>query len=165
MIDWLIDYSPSLIFLQKVIAISVETGVQNTGIAIVLLRLSLPQPDADLAAVVPVCGSIMLFIPLFLWYCGLVLHNRLTTKGSESVPTTEEGSLDKFERGMGGDHDCYDDAPELQITPCQDEKLSVENHLHKVGNAEGCLKIFNGSLGGRQFSVPSSQQELLKGAV
>lgn len=31
-----------------VLAISIETGIQNTGIAIFLLRLCLDQPEADL---------------------------------------------------------------------------------------------------------------------
>jgi sodium/bile acid cotransporter 3/5 len=30
------------------LAISIETGIQNTGIAIFLLRFSLGQPEADL---------------------------------------------------------------------------------------------------------------------
>jgi sodium/bile acid cotransporter 3/5 len=30
------------------LAISIETGIQNTGIAIFLLRFSLEQPEADL---------------------------------------------------------------------------------------------------------------------
>jgi hypothetical protein len=29
-------------------------GLQNTGVAIFFLRLSLPQPDSDLAIVVPI---------------------------------------------------------------------------------------------------------------
>lgn len=81
---------------EQVIAISVETGVQNTGIAIVLLRYSLPQPDADLASVLPVSGSIMLFIPLFFWYLGLVIYNRFFKKQVIQV-NTEEGSLEDFE--------------------------------------------------------------------
>ncbi|CAG2121000.1 unnamed protein product, partial [Medioppia subpectinata] len=50
------------------IAIAIETGVQNTGVAIVLLGLSLPQPDADLASVVPVAASVMTPIPLTIVY-------------------------------------------------------------------------------------------------
>uniref|UniRef100_T1IRZ5 Uncharacterized protein n=1 Tax=Strigamia maritima TaxID=126957 RepID=T1IRZ5_STRMM len=50
--------------LEDIIAISIETGVQNTGIAIVLLRFSLPQPDADLTSVIPVASAIMMPIPL-----------------------------------------------------------------------------------------------------
>ena len=33
---------------EDVMAISIETGVQNTGIAIFLLKFCLPQPAADL---------------------------------------------------------------------------------------------------------------------
>lgn len=46
------------------IAISIETGIQNTGTAIVLLGFSLPDPDNDISAVVPVAASIMTPIPL-----------------------------------------------------------------------------------------------------
>ena len=48
------------------IAICVETGIQNTGIAIVLLGVSLPPPYNDIACVVPVAASIMTPIPLTL---------------------------------------------------------------------------------------------------
>lgn len=48
------------------IAISIETGIQNTGIAIVLLGVSLPPPDNDISSVVPVAASIMTPIPLTL---------------------------------------------------------------------------------------------------
>lgn len=50
--------------MKDVIAISVETGIQNTGIAIVLLGFSLTQPFNDIASVVPVAASIMTPIPL-----------------------------------------------------------------------------------------------------
>jgi sodium/bile acid cotransporter 3/5 len=52
--------------LEDMIAIAVETGVQNTGISIVLLGFSLNQPDNDIASVVPVAASIVTPIPLTL---------------------------------------------------------------------------------------------------
>ncbi|XP_013791772.1 ileal sodium/bile acid cotransporter-like [Limulus polyphemus] len=54
--------------VEDVIAIAVETGIQNSGIAIVLLGFSLQQPDADLASVMPVAASIMMPIPLLMLY-------------------------------------------------------------------------------------------------
>ena len=42
---------------QRLIAIFIESGLQNTGVAIFFLRLSLPQPDSDLAIVVPIFVS------------------------------------------------------------------------------------------------------------
>ncbi|KAG5684229.1 hypothetical protein PVAND_013467 [Polypedilum vanderplanki] len=50
------------------IAIAVETGIQNTGIAIFLLTFSLDQPMADLTTVVPVSVAIMTPFPLLVIY-------------------------------------------------------------------------------------------------
>jgi sodium/bile acid cotransporter 3/5 len=57
------------------IAIAIETGVQNTGVSIVLLRFALSQPDADLASVVPVAASVMTPIPLTIVYIIIKLRN------------------------------------------------------------------------------------------
>lgn len=42
--------------------IAIETGIQNAGIAIVLLQTSLKPPESDLAMVMPVC--VLIFTPL-----------------------------------------------------------------------------------------------------
>ncbi|XP_075158874.1 ileal sodium/bile acid cotransporter [Haematobia irritans] len=55
------------------LTIAIETGIQNTGIAIFLLR-SLPQPQADLTTVVPVSVAIMTPFPLL----GLYLYQKCT---------------------------------------------------------------------------------------
>ncbi|CAG9819177.1 unnamed protein product [Phaedon cochleariae] len=54
-------------------AISIEIGIQNTGIAIFLLRFTLPQPEADLTTVVPVSIAILTPFPLlFLLICNKI---------------------------------------------------------------------------------------------
>ncbi|XP_055585400.1 ileal sodium/bile acid cotransporter-like isoform X2 [Uranotaenia lowii] len=73
------------------LAISVETGIQNTGIAIFLLRFSLDQPAADLTTVVPVSAAIMTPFPLMaLW---AVLKIRERTFPSTSFPDIRYTSL------------------------------------------------------------------------
>ena len=53
---------------EDAMAISIETGVQNTGIAIFLLRFALQQPEADLTTIVPVSIAIMTPFPLLsIW--------------------------------------------------------------------------------------------------
>ncbi|GFY76014.1 p3 protein [Trichonephila inaurata madagascariensis] len=52
-----------------IVAIAVETGIQNSGIAFVLLSYSLKAPVSDMASVVPVAASIITPIPLFVIYC------------------------------------------------------------------------------------------------
>ncbi|KAH8290075.1 hypothetical protein KR044_007035 [Drosophila immigrans] len=54
------------------LAISIETGIQNTGIAIFLLRTTLPQPQADITNVVPVAVAVMTPLPLL----GIYLYQR-----------------------------------------------------------------------------------------
>ncbi|KAG8200728.1 hypothetical protein JTE90_022337 [Oedothorax gibbosus] len=55
--------------MDDIIAIAVETGIQNSGIAFILLSYSLKAPVSDMASVVPVAGSIITPIPLFIIYC------------------------------------------------------------------------------------------------
>lgn len=50
------------------VAIAIETGIQNTGIAIFLLTFSLEQPMADLTTVIPVSVAIMTPLPLLSVY-------------------------------------------------------------------------------------------------
>nr|CAD7439789.1 unnamed protein product [Timema bartmani] len=61
---------------EDVLAISIETGIQNTGISIFLLRFSLGQPEADLTTVVPVAVAIMTPLPLMLMYVIKVCRER-----------------------------------------------------------------------------------------
>ncbi|XP_053672871.1 P3 protein-like isoform X2 [Anopheles nili] len=62
--------------LADSLAISVETGIQNTGIAIFLLRFALEQPAADLTTVMPVSNAIMTPLPLLLLLIGMRIHAR-----------------------------------------------------------------------------------------
>ncbi|CAL1544816.1 unnamed protein product [Lymnaea stagnalis] len=50
----------------NIITIAVETGIQNTGIPIVLLRLSLLGPDKDTSIVAPVASALFTPIPLVI---------------------------------------------------------------------------------------------------
>lgn len=54
---------------EDVVSVAVETGIQNTGIAYVLLNYSLDPPDNEIASLVPVAASIITPLPLFIIYC------------------------------------------------------------------------------------------------
>ncbi|XP_025073454.1 ileal sodium/bile acid cotransporter-like [Pogonomyrmex barbatus] len=49
-------------------AIAIETGIQNTGVSIFLLRFTLEPPINDLTTVIPVSAAIMTPIPLAILY-------------------------------------------------------------------------------------------------
>lgn len=52
----------------QVVAVSIETALQNPGVAFVLLQLSLKQPDSDLAAIPIVAQLFMTGIPMWITY-------------------------------------------------------------------------------------------------
>lgn len=84
-----------------VLAVSIETGVQNTGIAIVLLGFSLPQPEADIASVVPVAASIVTPVPLLLLLLVQKVYARCCRRG-DAVASTK-GVAAFAEVGASGD--------------------------------------------------------------
>ncbi|KAK6625548.1 hypothetical protein RUM43_005847 [Polyplax serrata] len=50
--------------LENILAISIETGIQNTGIAIFMIQLVFGQPTADMVTVIPAAVALMAPIPL-----------------------------------------------------------------------------------------------------
>ncbi|XP_044754868.1 ileal sodium/bile acid cotransporter isoform X2 [Coccinella septempunctata] len=70
------------------LAIAIETGIQNTGIAIFLLRFSLTQPAADLTTVCPVAVSMMTPIPLVGIYIYKKIQASKYISGYEALPST-----------------------------------------------------------------------------
>lgn len=71
---WLISF---ILRQEKVdrLAIAIESGIQNTGIAIFILQFALGQPEADLTTVIPVSVAIMTPIPLIGFYFCLRIQN------------------------------------------------------------------------------------------
>lgn len=75
-------------------AISIETGIQNTGVAIFLLRFTLPAPAADLTTVVPVSSAIMTPLPLIVLYLGKLIYNCRNKTSLNIDPSTEKLQTD-----------------------------------------------------------------------
>jgi solute carrier family 10 (sodium/bile acid cotransporter), member 3/5 len=64
----------------QIIAVSIETAFQNVPIAFVLLQISLPQPDSDLAAI-PVMGQmLMVSSPMINGYVIYAIVKRVLRK-------------------------------------------------------------------------------------
>ncbi|GAB0098846.1 sodium/bile acid cotransporter [Sergentomyia squamirostris] len=86
------------------LAIAVETGIQNTGISIYLLRFTLPQPEADLTTVAPVSVAVMTPLPLIVLYIFLKVKARLNRGKRELLEDKEiadvsEGSQETLPQG------------------------------------------------------------------
>ena len=51
---------------RKIIAICIQTGIQNTAVAIFFLRLTFPQPESDIALANPILTSMATPIPFLV---------------------------------------------------------------------------------------------------
>uniref|UniRef100_T1JMS2 Uncharacterized protein n=1 Tax=Strigamia maritima TaxID=126957 RepID=T1JMS2_STRMM len=78
---------------NQIIAISIETAFQNPAIAFLVLKLSLPAPDADLASVSLVAQLFVTAIPLWIAYIVMCMHERMNASPDEKkkIKLTEEG--------------------------------------------------------------------------
>jgi len=50
----------------RILTIAIETAIQNTGLPIILMKFSLPQPDADLSVVGPVAVAMAMNPPFYI---------------------------------------------------------------------------------------------------
>ncbi|XP_041985325.1 P3 protein-like isoform X2 [Aricia agestis] len=99
-LGFLAGYLVAKVFRQPhpdALAISIETGIQNTGIAIFLLRYALKQPEADLTTVVPVSVAIMTPIPMTIVYiyqkiAACVRNRNAPQKMVEDLTPVSEGA-------------------------------------------------------------------------
>ena len=63
---------------KKTIAICIETGVQNTAVAIFFLRLAFPQPESDVALANPILVSMAIPIPFLVLFIARCLMSKFT---------------------------------------------------------------------------------------
>ncbi|XP_046383273.1 probable sodium/metabolite cotransporter BASS6, chloroplastic isoform X2 [Ischnura elegans] len=111
-----------------ILAIAIETGVQNTGIAIFMLRFTLGQPLADLTTVIPVSIAIMTPIPLFCLWVYRVATGKITLRWrcSQEEPGIERPLRDVTMESVNG------------TMTSIDRKVKITNSLKAIhGAAKG----------------------------
>lgn len=89
------------LFKQKfedLISIVVETGIQNTGVVFVIVRVALEPPYSDFAMTIPVASSIVTAVPLTLCFIyfrctgrsGSMKKQDKLTASQESIPIANQ---------------------------------------------------------------------------
>ncbi|KAK3605735.1 hypothetical protein CHS0354_013533 [Potamilus streckersoni] len=73
----------------KIKTIAIETGLQNTSIAYILLTSSFPAPTGDMASVAPIAISIMTPIPLVLVTIVYLLYQRCSGEKYKKVQKSD----------------------------------------------------------------------------
>merc|ERR1719273_2867796 len=74
--------------MEDVIAIAIETGVQNTGMSIFILWFTLDHPLGDMTAVIPVAAATMTPLPLLTALIIMKIRDFCTEKGK--VPINDD---------------------------------------------------------------------------
>lgn len=74
----------------RVKTISIETGLQNTGIAILVIMFAFPQPEGLIAVVVPIATSIMTQLPLISVTIPYLIYTRCYRKRDKPASAKEE---------------------------------------------------------------------------
>ncbi|VDN98188.1 unnamed protein product [Rodentolepis nana] len=86
----------------EILTIAIETGIQNIGIAILVLLYSMPQPEGDIGAIMPLVISFCTPCPLLLAYIILAIKNGRCSKcsGKKNSQRSKSKSLEDLEHGV-----------------------------------------------------------------
>jgi len=74
--------------MEDIIAIAIETGIQNTGMSIFILWFTLDQPLGDMTAVIPVAAATMTPLPLLASL--IILKIRDHCQAKTKIPLSDE---------------------------------------------------------------------------
>ena len=72
------------------LTISIETGIQNSGIAILVLLYSMSQPEGDIGAVMPLVVSFLTPFPLLFAYVALSIKEGRCCRAEEKDVSVEQ---------------------------------------------------------------------------
>lgn len=96
---------------KTAMTIAIETGMQNTGIAIILLLNSFPAPFGDISTVAPVSAEVMSPIPPFLasivyiiWKSCCQKYKKAKLTESDKEMSTEQSEIDKEHSEIDKEH-------------------------------------------------------------
>jgi len=116
---------------KDIIAIAIETGIQNTGMAIFMLWFTLDHPAGDLAAVVPVAVATLTPFPLLF---ALIYYNAkrrfFSNEGQEMVEKINEKEKEATVSLVNSEK--LNDKPGLE----NGESLSIEKEFEEKEKTE-----------------------------
>ncbi|KAH9499719.1 hypothetical protein Btru_077657 [Bulinus truncatus] len=104
----------------NIITIAVETGIQNTGIPIVLLRLSLMGPDKDTSIVAPVASAMFTPLPLVIGVIYVQTKLYLEKRRKEREGTAEKSLTNRREE------------PDVMMSPTDNIRLVADGESSQL---------------------------------
>nr|VZI16019.1 unnamed protein product [Spirometra erinaceieuropaei] len=93
----------------EILTIAIETAIQNIGIAILVLIYSMPQPEGDIGAVMPLIVSLFMPLPLLIALSVLCIRERRCVccrRRPQRSPLSQKGEIvDWIDGGQGEEGD------------------------------------------------------------
>lgn len=83
---------------ERIKTVAIETGMQNTGIAMILMMYAFPPPDGNIAAVAPIASAVMTPLPLFAITIPYLIYRRVNKDKYANVPTENGKEAEKKPR-------------------------------------------------------------------
>ena len=81
--------------VRRAATIAIETGIQDTGIGILLLLATFPKPDGDLATTMPIAVALVTPLPLATALAAMKIHQRWSAKYSLAVSDVRQDSCNE----------------------------------------------------------------------
>jgi len=112
---------------EDVIAIAIETGIQNTGMSIFILWFTLHQPLGDMTAVIPVAAATMTPLPLLAALIGLKVRDFFVKKDmipiDENIDTSDNGTSSIIKTKMINDEMAESDSTQKLVNGDPNENM------------------------------------------
>ena len=108
----------------RVKTIAIETGMQNTKVAFLLMVNSFPEPLGDIAAMAPIASSMATPIPAMIVTVPYLLYNRFVRR--YEVVSDESSDRVKRDDSNGGTSPDSDSVTDTELNVVHDEQV-VEN--------------------------------------
>ena len=110
--------------------VAIETGMQNTKVAYLLMVTSFPAPLGDIAAMAPIASSMATPIPPMLVTVPYLLYNRLMKK--YQVVSDESSDRAKRDDSNGGKSSDSDSVTDTEMNAVNDKNEIVVENLSSV---------------------------------
>ena len=116
----------------RVKTIALETGMQNVGVAFIMMMMSFPQPLGDIAMLAPAASAMMTPIPPMLITIPYLIHKRCT-RDYDVVPALTDGEVEVRKDGGGGIENAkLSNEKKLRLNSGDDKKPMIADNLTSV---------------------------------
>ena len=115
----------------RVKTIALETGMQNVGVAFIMMMMSFPQPLGDIAMLAPAASAMMTPIPPMLITIPYLIYKRCT-RDYDAVSALTDAEIDVRKDGGVKEDTKYSNEKKARLDSGDDKKPMISDKLTSV---------------------------------